>query len=436
MRRILWRVALLGAAALAAVTAWVLAASVTRSIPVLALIALLAFVGVGALLLKVADLARPPADAARARVIRWRWLLGGAVVYVVFAQLAVGRPPQRVVEPIEPVIGAMMWTLDDGARIAYLREPPRAAPRAAPIIFLHDGPGIPALPAYGRSSPRPLDFAADSGFDVYYYDQRGAGLSDRLDLRRTDPYSVALHVQDLEQIREQIGAERVILAGHGWGATLAANYLVEHPDRVDRLLLLSPAPLWYATMPDFVDPATRARISEVEASALAVLERPPLRLLIGRLTATTSRRAAHTLIPDWEADQWWTDAVRQARQLGQPRLTCRSDRSWGLPPLEGLGFFAYSYTVADALNLPDPHERLAGQAPPTLLMRGLCDYVQGRVAQDYLDAIDGALYVAVPGAGHMIWTEQAEFLSRVALPFLLGHDVPLTFYAPRRQPRP
>lgn len=434
MTAILLRCALLGVAALAAVAAWVLAATITHSIPLLAVIALVAFCAAGALLLKFARADRE-GDTRAARSRRLRWLLGGAAVYMLVAQLAVGRAPRRTLEPVAPVPGSETWTMDDGARIAYLRVPARSARRGPPILMLHDGPGVPALPALAAMTTRPLDFAADSGFDVFYYDQRGAGLSDRLDLRRAAPYTVDRHVRDIEEIRRRIGEENVILAGHGWGATLATSFLATHPDRVAKLILLSPAPLWYAAAPDFVDPAARARMDDVEASALAVLERPPLRLMVGRLTATTSRAAAHTLVQDWEADQWWTRAMDQALRLGQPRVTCRSDPTWGLPRLEGLGFFAYSYTVADALGSEDPRPLIRDLETPALVVRGLCDYVDGQVAQDYLDALPASLYVAVPGAGHLIWTEQQPLLTQVASAFLLDRDVPLSFYAPRRTNR-
>lgn len=432
MKRILVRVVLLALAAVAAVAAWVLGAFVTHSVPALAILALLVFVAVAYGLLHVAGRRDAAADARAERASRLRWVLGGAAVYMLIAQLAVGRAPERTLtEPRAPA-DTEHWSLADGARIAYLRMAAIGAARATPIIMLHDGPGIPILPELAAGGPGPLDFAAPLGFDVYYYDQRGAGLSDRLDLRHTTPYTVAQHVQDIEAIRTAIAAERVILAGHGWGATLAINYMKAHPERVAKVLLLAPAPVWYAEQPEFVDPAARARLDDVEASTLALLERPPLRMLIGRLTATTSSRAAHTLVTDWEADQWWTDATRRAMELGQPRMTCRDDPAWGLPRLEGLGFFAYSYTIADALTLPDPRPALATSETPALVVRGLCDYVEGRVAQRYLNALPGALYVAIPGAGHRIWIEQQPLLEQIATAFLLDQQVPLAFYAPRR----
>ncbi|HEX6133296.1 MAG TPA: alpha/beta hydrolase [Longimicrobiales bacterium] len=431
MRRVLLRLLLLGMAAALAVAAWVVAASFTHHLTLLAFIALVVFCLSGYILLRWAGSGAETTDRRAERTSRVRWLITGAVVYMLVAQLGIGRAPQRTLAEPSAVERTSAWTLGDAARLAYLHVPARGPQRGPPIVMLHDGPGIPALPELAHGPARPLDFAADSGFDVYYYDQRGAGLSDRLDLRESEPYSVERHVRDLEEIRTLIGAERLILAGHGWGATLAINYTAAHPERVAKLLLLAPAPLWYAEEPEFVDPAARARIDDVEASALALAQRPTPRLLIGRLTALTSSRAAHTLVHDWEADQWWTNATRRAMELGQPRMTCRSDPTWGLPSLEGLGFFAYSYTVADALRRPDPRPALARTETPALVVRGLCDFVQGRVAQSYLDALPGALYVAIPGAGHLIWAEQQPLFEQVASAFLLDRDVPLTFYSPR-----
>lgn len=431
MKRVLMRVGLLAVAAMTAVLAWVLGAYATHSIVALALLALLVFGFTAFVLLKLAGRRAAAADARAERASRLRWVLGGAAVYMVTAQLAVGRQPERTLGEPAPAAGMASWVLSDGSRLAYRHVAQAGERRSAPIVMLHDGPGIPILPQLGGGAAGPLDFAAKLGYDVYYYDQRGAGFSDRVDLRHAEPYTVARHVEDLEEIRVHLGADRLVLAGHGWGATLAANYMAAHPERVEKSLLLSPAPLWYAEQAQFVDPAARARLDDVEASTLALLQRPPLRMVIGRLTAATSRRAAHTLVADWEADQWWTRGTQRALQLGQPRMTCRDDPTWGLPALEGLGFFAYSYTIADALAQPDPAPALAGNETPALIVRGLCDYVDGRVAQRYLDAMPGALYVAIPGAGHLVWTEQRSLFEQIGSAFLLDQEVPLVFYRPR-----
>jgi pimeloyl-ACP methyl ester carboxylesterase len=243
---------------------------------------------------------------------------------------------------------------------------------------------------------------------------------------------VSGHVADLEAIREALGAERIIPAGHGWGATLAVQYLLAHPDRVERLVALAPTPLWYPAFEDMVDPAARVRLSGVQASALALLERPPFRLVVGRLTAGTSRAAAHSLVEDWEADQWWTRATEEAWRLGQPNMTCSTEPARGLPPVSGLGFFAYSYTAADALELPDPRPALAHIDTPVLVVRGLCDYIRWEVAYEYLQVMPEARYVSLPAGGHLLWLEQAELMRTVIVPFLAGEVVPLSYYHPSR----
>lgn len=433
MSRALGRVTVLLLALVPALAGWVAIAAVDPGFVAQAAVALAAFCSAAWLFLGWLERRRPDPLSGRARLV---WIGGGAIAYAATAQVAVGRPPTRALDVLVPPRGIEYAQLADGARLAFRRFGPSPGENVetagrATVVWLHDGPGLPILPMIRDDAPRPLRSAAEEGFTVVFYDQRGAGLSDRYDLRRGGPYTVAGHVADLEEMRTILGAERLILAGHGWGASLAAEYLLAHPDRVERMILFSPAPLWYPAWEDFVAPSARARISEVQASALALLERPTPRLVVGRLTASASRSAAHGLVPDWEADQWWTDATREAWRLGQPKPTCTDRPPGGFPPLEGLGYFAYSYTVDDALARPDPRPALGTMDIPVLLMRGLCDWVTSEVANEYLEVLPGAQYVAVPGAGHVIWLEMVDLQEQVVADFLAGRPVPLAFFNPR-----
>ncbi len=443
MKAIAARTAALLMALAAAVAVFVVFAWFRLGFWPLALLALLAFFASGFMLINLADrwssnadrgaVPGPRREDSRASV--WRWLLGGTVAYVVVAQLAVGRPPQRTLLAPEPAPGTKYWTLGNGSRIAYLMSAAkgRTPKHESPVIHLHDGPGMPALPVNNTLGVRPLDFLTEEGYDVYYYDQLGAGLSERLDLRNEQPYTVARHVEDLENIRRVLGARTLILAGSGWGATLAVNYLLAHADNVERLILESPGPLWYPAWRDLVEPTARARMTDVQASALAALERPPLRLVIGRMMADFSPRSAHTLVADWEGDQWWTKTTAQALSLGQPRMTCLSDPTTGLAPLSGLGFFANTYTLADALRLPDPRAALRKIRKPALVLRGTCDYIDWKVSYEYLDVLPGSRYVAVPAAGHQIWMEQPSLRTTIIRAYLRGESVPLEMYTPPRE---
>lgn len=427
MKNVTLRVFSLLCATAAAVVAWVLVAAVRPDFVVLAGAALAAFLSSGFLLLRVVD----PGTDQTIRRRRLVWLLAGAAVYMSVAQFTVGHQPPRTLDDPVASPNVKYWTLPDGGRLAYLHTPAKGKRRDTPVVMLHGGPGIPALPVIEAKGVRPLDFLAADGFAVYYYDQRGAGFSSRVDLRREDAYSVAGHVADLEAVRAALGAERMVLVGHGWGATLAANYALAHPEHVARLVVIAPAPLWYPAFEEMVTPDARATLTEVQASTLALLEQPPFRLVIGRLTATTSRKAAHTMVEDYEVDQWWTRSLEAEGRLAQPNLVCNSDPARLLPPVLGVGYFAHSYTLADALQLPDPRPALEKLQVPVLIVRGICDYIRWEVAHEYLTTLPGAKYVAVPAGGYLLWVEQQSLLETVVGAFLRGEEVPLAFHHPR-----
>jgi pimeloyl-ACP methyl ester carboxylesterase len=52
--------------------------------------------------------------------------------------------------------------------------------------------------------------------------------------------SLERDVADLEAVRARLGLERLLLVAHGWGAAIASQYVLAHPHRVSRLVLVSP----------------------------------------------------------------------------------------------------------------------------------------------------------------------------------------------------
>lgn len=111
-----------------------------------------------------------------------------------------------------------------------------------PAVVLHGGPGAD----HGYLLPG-FDALAD-GRELIYYDQRGGG---RSPVARDVPVGWRDHVADLEALREIWGLQRLALVGYSWGGLLAQLYATEHPDRVERLALVSPAPSWRAARDEF-----------------------------------------------------------------------------------------------------------------------------------------------------------------------------------------
>ena len=110
------------------------------------------------------------------------------------------------------------------------------------VVVLHGGPGAHhdyLLPQFDRLA---------DGRELFYYDQRGGGQSP---VARETPLGWHEHVADLEALRAHLAIERLTLCGYSWGGLLAVLYLLEHPDRVAHLALVSPASITAAYRAEF-----------------------------------------------------------------------------------------------------------------------------------------------------------------------------------------
>ena len=101
-----------------------------------------------------------------------------------------------------------------------------------PILVVHGGPRLDH--AYLRPG---LDALAARN-TVIYYDQRGTGRS-TADL---EPGSINLDsfVADIDALRQILGFDRVTLLGHSFGALIAIEYALRHPDGTRALILMTP----------------------------------------------------------------------------------------------------------------------------------------------------------------------------------------------------
>lgn len=107
-------------------------------------------------------------------------------------------------------------------------------PDSAMIVMLHGGPG--ADYRYMLNCAQ----LADDGYYVVFYDQRGAGLSQR---HNADIYSIALYLDDLHAVIEHYrssAAQKIFFLGHSWGAMLATAYINTHPTEIAGAVLAEP----------------------------------------------------------------------------------------------------------------------------------------------------------------------------------------------------
>ena len=330
-------------------------------------------------------------------------------------------PHRPTLAGIRPRPSTRYWPMSGGYRIAYTRVPAHDGVRAldpsrtaAPILFLHGGPGGYVY----QSSIETMGRLAALGHDVYLYDQVGSGLSDRRS--RPKDYSFDGHLADLHEIvARHLGARKVILIGQSYGGQLVAHYLSRHADLVERAVLTSPGILepsvfdadgkWVNERKYPQPPGLRFRPHPVPKKNSFPFDLP-LRGIASAVTATGFNRK---LAPDAEADGMLNDFAVDYT------VTVVCDARNVKPEEGGLGFYAHIWSNWYA-DLPDPRPALRRVETPVLVLQGECDFIPYAGAYEYADLLPHGEYRFVPGAGHEIWWDRpdqftalvSEFLSR------------------------
>ncbi|MEQ9570159.1 MAG: alpha/beta hydrolase, partial [Longimicrobiales bacterium] len=140
------------------------------------------------------------------------------------------RLPVPEVERHEPGLGieGRFVEIDGGVRL-WVEE----IGEGPPLLLIPGGPGTSLHYFHPHMS------AAASFSRLIYVDLRGVGLSDRV--RPEGGYSVASAVSDLESLRQALGLESWAVLGNSFGGVIAQQYAVDHPGRLDALVLTSSA---------------------------------------------------------------------------------------------------------------------------------------------------------------------------------------------------
>ncbi len=142
-------------------------------------------------------------------------------------------------------------TTDDGVRLYYVEK--------------GSSPDVLIAPLALYLEPHLLDRLA-TNMRVVLFDPRNRGQSDRADL---SSISLDRQIQDLEALRDALGIEKMALLGwSAWGMEMAV-YTLRHPNRVTRLIQMSPIPPAASIMRENGD----ARAVTVDRTALERLDR-------------------------------------------------------------------------------------------------------------------------------------------------------------------
>lgn len=280
----------------------------------------------------------------------------------------------------------------DGARLFYRR----VGRGNELIVFLHGGPGLNI--GNGGYDMEPLAQKRT----LLMYDQRGGGRSEII----TDAklLTAEYHVRDLEALRQHFKIERMTLVGLSWGAGLAVLYAKEHPERVERLLLVSP--ISPAKTPFFEE-----RMKKVNA-------------LIGSAGVSRMNEIRQRL-PQAGDDE----AIALCREwfgLSSPPYFVkpeaftreRSNRICDAPPASLRNRFVVVSATLGSLGDWDFRPQLAQLQMPALVVEGAKTNVPLDATREWAATMPNARLLLIPEAGHVHFIEQPAAFFRAAEQFL------------------
>jgi pimeloyl-ACP methyl ester carboxylesterase len=222
-------------------------------------------------------------------------------------------------------------------------------------------------------------------------DLRGLGWSDAP--RRG--YEKENLAQDVVNLLDALGLERVKLVGHDWGGWTGFLICLHHPERVERFLAMDIPPPWSR-------PSVR-NLPALPLLAYQWLLASPLGPLLLRRNPALLRR----LIGSWgpSAGTWSEEEldefVQVLREPARARATQQIYRTFTLREFPKLARGVYN-----KLRL----------TTPTLLMIGERDFTN-RFVGDYRPFADDLSVEIVPDAGHFLADEKPELVTQRALEF-------------------
>lgn len=269
------------------------------------------------------------------------------------------------------------------------------------ILFLHGGPGL-SMDNLGYL----MDALAGNGHTVIMYDQRGGGRSEVV----KDPALLTSdsHVRDLEAVRRHFHIPRMSVIGVSWGSGLAAMYAGVHPERVTRLVFLTPMPP--AKRPYFQqrDDKIASLIDPKDAQRLERLEKMSETAADPRIQAICREQFSVIVGPYiWRAsnfDRSRLEATTVGREIegicGVPPAALRNRPVVGRALLNSLGDF-------------DFRPMLAKLTVPVLVIEGEKTNVPLDATREWARAAPGARLLLVPDAGHMVVEEKPETIHQI-----------------------
>jgi proline iminopeptidase len=313
------------------------------------------------------------------------------------------REMQSLMPPDQPA-DVQTWLVEPGIDLAHF-----AVGEGRNVLIIHGGPGEPFVQPMTGLEPLTSDF------QFHYYDQRGCGESTRPierfesknmyeNMKALDAsLGLGAQIADIERIRQILGDEKLILIGHSWGGFLASLYAAEFPERVEALILVSPANTLVMPQSDAESDlfaAVRARLPADERAEFDAFMKEYMDF--------------NALFQKSEAD-----LIAMNEQFGKYYLQVADVEMDTALPAQGKpgGWMVWAGYVSMGQR-HDYRPALRQVTAPVLVIHGAEDLQSEAATRLYVDAFPNTEFAVIEHAGHFSFEEQPDQFATIVKAFL------------------
>lgn len=262
-----------------------------------------------------------------------------------------------------------------------------------PVLIINGGPGLDSAGFEAVAKT-----IAAQGYQTILFDQRGTGLS-KLNSINADTIQLALMVQDIEQLRQQLHIEQWVILGHSFGGMLGAAYAAKYPQHIRKLIFSSSGGL---------DLQFRDQIAERLLNNLSLQEQIRMQMYQLRQRSGDDSEGTRDTLAQLRARAYVVDKSKA------PLIAAR---------LKVVNMTINQLVFAD---LEKSHFDLKAQfkqfKAPVLVLQGENDIISTETAQTIAGSFSKAELVLLPQCAHYGWLDQPDLYYSALFRFLKANS--------------
>lgn len=257
------------------------------------------------------------------------------------------------------------------------------------VLIINGGPGLDSAGFEAVAKT-----IAAQGYQTILFDQRGTGRS-RLANINAETIRLALMVQDIEQLRQQLNIEKWVVLGHSFGGMLGAAYAAKYPQHISKLIFSSSGGL---------DLQFRDHIAERLLNNLSLQEQIRMQMYQLRQRSGDDSDSTRDTLAQLRARAYVVDKSKA------PLVAAR---------LKVVNLTINQLVFADLeKNHFDLKTQFKQFSAPVLVLQGENDIISTETAQTIAGSFTRAELVLLPQCAHYGWLDQPDLYYSAVFRFL------------------